>query len=305
MKRLLKNLTAALAAAALFFALAVSAAAYEYTYTFPDTDISDWSKPAIEFCYVLRVVNGSDDGKFLPKKVMTRAEFVSILYNIQGMPAVSGNMPFTDVPQWAQKQVLWAAQNGLVAGTGANTFSPGDPVTTEQSMLILYKYAKNVLKIVNDKDYESVDINYFSDAAAFHLGWTGMTQSVKYCRGIGLFTGDGNRNVGPTDGLLRERIAQIVKNFMTHRGITREFTDPYLLAAVKAQLNIPKNDWVFYSDVVNVQTLNMPNAGIQELFGLCYFPSLQKLYLGGNPRIKSDTMLKLGVVNNSLAQKTR
>ncbi|MDR0813733.1 MAG: S-layer homology domain-containing protein [Oscillospiraceae bacterium] len=305
MKRLVKRITATIIAAALFFALAVSAGAYDNTYTFPDTDISDWSKSAIEFCYVLGVIKGMENGKFMPKNVMTRAEFVAILYNIQGSPAVTGSLPFNDVPDWAKKQVQWGAQSGIISGTSATTFSPGDPVTTEQSMLILYKYAKNVLKVVNDKDYESVDVNYFSDSAEFHFEWGAMKQAVKYCRGIGLFAGDGNKNVQPTQGLLRERIAQITKNFMTYRGITREFTDPHMLLAVKTYLNIPKNEWVFYSDVKNVKTLNLNKAGIQDLTGLCYFTSLENLFLGGNTRIDSVALLKLGTRKSALELLTR
>jgi hypothetical protein len=74
---------------------------------------------------------------------------------------------------------------------------------------------------------------------------------------------------------------------------------------VKTYLNIPKNDWVFYSDVSGVKTLDVSNAGIQELYGLCYFKSIEKLYIGGNPKLTGSALLRLGTVNSALAQQTR
>ena len=43
---------------------------------------------------------------------------------------------------WYAPNVEWAAQNGIVNGTGGGKFSPGKSVTREQMAVILYNYAK-------------------------------------------------------------------------------------------------------------------------------------------------------------------
>ena len=71
-------------------------------------------------------------------------------HNIQVMfaknrPNIKENNPFTDVPygpdtHWYYDAVLWAQQNGLMQGYGANLFGPNDPVTREQLVMIFYRY---------------------------------------------------------------------------------------------------------------------------------------------------------------------
>lgn len=49
-----------------------------------------------------------------------------ILYARAGEPAVTAENKFSDVPtgQWYTNAVIWAAENGIVAGCGDGTFRP-------------------------------------------------------------------------------------------------------------------------------------------------------------------------------------
>jgi hypothetical protein len=51
---------------------------------------------------------------------------------------------FFDVPdgQWYTAAVNWAEEHGVIAGTGANTFSPDQPVTRAQLAQVLYNLSK-------------------------------------------------------------------------------------------------------------------------------------------------------------------
>jgi len=70
---------------------------------------------------------------------------VTILYRMEGQPVVSGDLPFTDVEAgtWYTNAVVWAAQNGIVNGVGDDTFAPGNDLTREQLVTILYRYAES------------------------------------------------------------------------------------------------------------------------------------------------------------------
>jgi hypothetical protein len=44
-----------------------------------------------------------------------------------------------------EKAVLWAAENGVTAGTGKTTFSPDRTCTRAQIVTFLYRYQKEML----------------------------------------------------------------------------------------------------------------------------------------------------------------
>lgn len=103
-----------------------------------------WASDAIDFAYKWGLVNGTGTDTFSPDSTMTRAMLVTILYRSAGTPKVSGSCPFTDVPAGAYyyDAVIWAANNGIVTGTSATTFSPNRDVNREQVATFLHRYAK-------------------------------------------------------------------------------------------------------------------------------------------------------------------
>lgn len=92
------------------------------------------------------VQNGITAGKtptsFGPKAQCTRAEIVTFLWNAAGRPEpMSTVCPFEDVRKkdYFYKPVLWAVENGITAGTSADTFSPKAVCTRAQTVTFLYK----------------------------------------------------------------------------------------------------------------------------------------------------------------------
>ena len=53
-----------------------------------------------------------------------------------------GKTGFTDVPDgaWYEEALLWAVENGIIAGHEDGTFKPDDPLTRAQIVSILYRY---------------------------------------------------------------------------------------------------------------------------------------------------------------------
>ena len=82
---------------------------------------------------------------FSPQVNVTRAMAVSVLYNMEGRPDVSGYPnPFTDLHagSWYYDAVMWAAANGIVGGFEDGTFRPGDNITRAHLAIILNNYAE-------------------------------------------------------------------------------------------------------------------------------------------------------------------
>ena len=86
-------------------------------------------------------MNGTGTG-FSPNASLDRAMMVTILYRLAGSPAVSGTMPFTDVPagSWYYDAVLWASQKDITLGTSAATFSPNALLSPDQLGTLLQRF---------------------------------------------------------------------------------------------------------------------------------------------------------------------
>ena len=129
---------------------------------FVDVAEGDWFYDAVVYAYQNELMDGVGGNRFAPNSETTRAQLVTILYRLEGQPAVSGDLPFTDVETgtWYTNAVLWAAQNGIVNGVTDTTFAPGDEITRQQLVTILYRYAEA-------KGYDvsaSADLSGYPDA---------------------------------------------------------------------------------------------------------------------------------------------
>ena len=174
---------------------------------FHDVTEGDWFYEAVRCAYETGLMDGVGDNLFAPNSETTRAQLVTILYRLAGQPAVSGDLIFTDVEvgTWYTDAVAWAAENGIVNGTTDTTFAPGDEITRQQLVTILYRYAES-------KGYDvsaSADLSGYPDAGQVQdyaqpaMAWAvaeGIVEGV-----------DGNLN--PTGDATRAQIATILMRF--------------------------------------------------------------------------------------------
>ena len=109
--------------------------------SYDDVKASDASANDIIGVTLAGWMNGTGTG-FSPNASLDRAMMVTILYRLAGSPAVSGTMPFTDVPagSWYYDAVLWASQKDITLGTSAATFSPNALLTPDQLGTLLQRF---------------------------------------------------------------------------------------------------------------------------------------------------------------------
>ncbi len=129
---------------------------------FVDVAEGDWFYDAVVYAYQNELMDGVGGNRFAPNSETTRAQLVTILYRLEGEPAVSGDLPFTDVESgtWYTDAILWAAQNNIVNGVNDTEFAPGDDLTRQQLVTIFYRYAES-------KGYDvsaSADLSGYPDA---------------------------------------------------------------------------------------------------------------------------------------------
>lgn len=113
---------------------------------FVDVSKDDYFYEAVLWAVENGITSGVGDSLFAPDLSCTRAQIVTFLWNAAGSPEpISKNNPFTDVKEsdYFYKAVLWAVENGITSGTGANTFSPDATCTRAQAAVFLYHYEQN------------------------------------------------------------------------------------------------------------------------------------------------------------------
>ena len=175
----------------------------------PFTDVreSDWFYKDVAFAYENGLFAGTSDTTFSPNASMTRAMLVTVLYRLEGQPAVNGRSGFSDVQYngYYEDAVTWAADNGIVNGTSTTTFSPNVNVTREQMAAILYRYAQH-------KKYNtaaSSGLNGFTDHASVS-GYA--TASLEWAVAEKLVNGSAGKLM-PTGNATRAQVAAILHRF--------------------------------------------------------------------------------------------
>ena len=177
---------------------------------FKDVDITKWYHDAVDFVLTEGLFKGLSDTVFAPNDTMTRAMLVTVLYRLEGEPAVTENPPFHDVAaqQWYSDAVAWAAQHDIVKGYTAVTFGAKDAATREQTATILYRYAQ--YKGYDLSAGDSYDLLTFSDGAKVS-GYA--VTAMKWACGEGILQGDNNK-LSPTENSTRAQVAAMLMRFV-------------------------------------------------------------------------------------------
>lgn len=173
----------------------------------PYTDIAeaDWYYEDVLYAFENNLMQGTGDGGFSPDMLTDRSMLVTVLWRMEGSPAViEDGTAFDDVPanQWYYTPIIWAAQNELVKGTGETSYNPTGSLTREQIALILYRYANTRGAV----DAAEADISAYTYSA-----WA--ADSILWAESIGLFDGIGVDVSDLTATASRAEIAAYLRRF--------------------------------------------------------------------------------------------
>lgn len=175
---------------------------------FGDVKSADWFYNDVKYVYEKGMMAGTAADVFAPNATTTRAMIVTILYRLEGSPAVTGTSAFADVPagQWYTDAVNWAAANQIVKGTSATTFAPNASITREQMAAILYRYAQykgyDVTKKADLSGYS--DNGQVSAYAKDALAWANAAK---------LINGVTNTTLAPQGNATRAQVSAILHRF--------------------------------------------------------------------------------------------
>lgn len=173
-------------------------------------DVADnyWGKDYITSICTLGYMGGVGGGKFNPEGVATRAQFVTVLYNMEGNPSVkSVAAPFTDIQGWYNAAIRWAYSEGIVNGVTVTTFDPNGQLTRETFATMLYRYAKYKGVDVSGGDY----VVSYKDAAKVS-SWA--LEPMKWANAEGYIGGMTADTLVPQGKATRAQMATIMTRYI-------------------------------------------------------------------------------------------
>ena len=104
--------------------------------------------------------------------------------------------------------IAWATEKGIVSGYGI-TFGPDDPVTREQLVTILWRYAQY-------KGYDvsvGEDTNILSYTDVFDISEYAFP-AMQWACGEGIINGNDDGSLSPAGNAQRAHLAQILMKFL-------------------------------------------------------------------------------------------
>lgn len=143
-----------------------------------DPESGLWYIEYVQEAAARKLMTGLDDHTFGPNETMTRGMIATVIYRIAGEPEVEYQEHFEDVGEDAYYSlpVTWANDNGIMTGYGGEKegqFGPDDPITREQFITVLYRYAdKSGLNLENEQVLDHyLDKEDISDFALDAVKW--------------------------------------------------------------------------------------------------------------------------------------
>ena len=177
---------------------------------FTDLDGSAWYSEGVRYALEMGIMDGVGERTFAPNTETTRAMVVTMLWRLEGEPKSNAKMTFTDVPegQWYTEAVRWASGKDIVTGFSDLCFAPNKPVSREQLVTILCRYARSKGMDVSvsgtDPLQQFADRNKVSAWAEDALRWA---------VNAGIIDGVGGGRISPATNALRAQVATIFMRF--------------------------------------------------------------------------------------------
>lgn len=197
----------------LMLSLAVPAFAASDTTGFSDVGENAWYAGAVVYVRDHGLMSGTSGTTFSPDQEMTRAMLATVLYRAAGSPEVSGSSLFSDVATgtWYHNAILWASQNGLVGGYGNGLFGVNDPVTREQMITIIWRYAGSPS---DGSGSVFADAQQISSYARDAVSWSSAN---------GVISGVGGNRFDPKGVVTRAQAATVLMNY--YKNISQELAE--------------------------------------------------------------------------------
>jgi len=175
---------------------------------YKDVRDGDWFEDAVGYATASGLLGSTEPQKFSPRRHVTRAMLAFCLWRLAGEPRCPAGEHQPDRPAAARSSAAlrWADGQGFLPSCPGGRLYPDAPVTREQLVLAVYRYARlcgydtapNSAAVLQYRDYASI-----SGSAAPAMSWA---------VGAGLIWGSGDR-LRPRSKATRAQLAAVLQRF--------------------------------------------------------------------------------------------
>lgn len=173
---------------------------------FKDVATTDWFSDAVQYVYENQLMIGISDDLFAPNTFINRASTAQILWNLSEQPSFGTlENPYTDVTPnaWYTNTVLWATENNLFVGYTDGTFQPGQNITREEFVILLWRH-------YGQPTPTNLDLSRFNDA---HLISEYATEAMAWAVEEGIIFGTQNNQLNAKNNTTRAEVAAIIARY--------------------------------------------------------------------------------------------
>lgn len=123
-----------------------------------------------------------------------------------GAASAAGSLPFTDVKasDWYYDAAQYVYENGMMSGTGTDTFSPGG--TTTRGMIVTVLHSMEGTPSASGKEFSDVPADQW------------YSKAVAWASANGIVSGYENGTFGPNNAVTREQMATILYGYAQYKG---------------------------------------------------------------------------------------
>ncbi len=173
------------------------------TLNLSDVPAGTWFTDAVNWSVRENLIDLAGTDSFAPDADADRATLAAALYRAAGSPD-AGTSNFTDIPagSWYADAAAWASTNRVIAGYGNGGFGGGDPITREQTVTILWRYAGSPVSEAGQDFADEASISAYA------------AQAVDWSRANGVISGYEDGRFDPQGHVTRGRIAVILYQYL-------------------------------------------------------------------------------------------
>ncbi len=177
---------------------------------FEDVSKDDWFFEDVQYVVKRKIMSGTSENAFSPRQETTRAQVVTMLWRIDGEPREAlNNNYYTDVKagSYYEEASGWAAKNRIVNGSGGQKFDPDKPVTREELVVMLLRYAKYRGKNTSNES----DLSIYEDKSEIS-SWA--EEALSWANSCGYISGMSESKIGPKGKATRAQVAVILHRYL-------------------------------------------------------------------------------------------
>ncbi len=183
---------------------------------FNDVSDDDWFAPSVREALIRGIISG-DSRSFRPNEPMNRADFVTMLANLQrsldGSTVINGDFHFTDITDETPYASIarWSGDFGIITGKDTGEFAGEEPIQRQQMVAILYRFI-TISKLDNTP---TGDLSTFNDGA---ITSSYAKDAMSWAVGRSIVNGFPDGTLAPFGGATRAQAVKIIIYFMDMYG---------------------------------------------------------------------------------------